>query len=122
MSNLETAVPLFFATFQRTDHDKACVSYSVKVSDYPSIPAARRALNEIIFLVVERLPKPRTRIEHIEFRSVHLRDEFTANRKLICDLYISSSPAIEIQEVTRLLDPYTNPPLEHSPPPLPALP
>ena len=113
MSNTETAVPIFSATFEYlTNHDDACVSYRVLASDYSSIPATWLALNKILFFIVERLPKPRIWIDRVTFRAV-LQDKFIVDNNFILDLFISSSPVIELQEVSSLLDPYTNPPLEN---------
>lgn len=105
--------PIFFASFEYLHYnDDARISYRVRASDYPNIPAARLALNEILFYVVERLPQPRIRINRVTFRDL-LRDEFTVDDNFILELFLSSSPEINLREVSSLLNPYTFPPLEN---------
>ena len=107
--------PTFFAIFEylhNNDDANACITYRVRSTDYPSIPAARLALNEILFYVVERLPRPRIRINRITFRDL-LRDEFIVDDTFILELSFSSFPEIELREVSSLLNPYIFPPLEN---------
>ena len=97
--------PVFFP-FIGFNIDETRISYRVSASDYPSIAAARQTLAEIVNFVLARLPHPRIRVHRISFHDLP-QDRF------VVDIVVSSSPPIELDEVSSLLNPYTRPPLEN---------